>query len=175
MVRKIEVVPYNPFWPSQFLEEKKKITEVLPAALIINIIHIGSTSVPNLAAKPVIDISLIVDDINQLDQYINNMAELGYECWGEYGLPGRRYFQNGGDERTHQVHAYQYDNLKEIGRHVAFRDYLRTHPKVASEYGAIKMEAANQNPTDIDGYMAYKDEFVKKFEKEALKWIWKNK
>lgn len=175
MVRKIEVVPYDLAWPRLFEEEKHRLMEILPDALLVQVLHIGSTSVPGLAAKPVIDISLVVSDIDELDSYQEAMLTLGYESWGEYGLPGRRYYPKGGDERTHQIHAYQYDSLYELGRHVAFRDYLRVHPKTAEEYGQLKMRGALVHPTDIDGYCDYKDEFVKNVEKEALKWFWENK
>lgn len=175
MVRKIEVVPYDSTWPRLFEEEKRRLMKSLPETLLVQVLHIGSTSVPGLAAKPVIDISLVVSDIDELDSYQEAMLALGYESWGEYGLPGRRYYPKGGDERTHQIHAYQYDSLYELGRHVAFRDYLRMHPKAAEEYGQLKMRGALAHPTDIDGYCDYKDEFVKKVEKEALKWFWKNK
>lgn len=175
MVRKIEVVPYDSLWPKKFEEEKDRLMAVLPEQLVVQVLHIGSTSVPGLAAKPIIDISLVVGEISELDNYQDALASLGYESWGEYGLPGRRYFPKGGDTRTHQIHAYQYDNLSELGRHVAFRDYLRVHPEIAEEYARIKIYAAAAHPTDIDGYCDYKDEFVKNIEKEALKWLWQNK
>lgn len=172
MVRKIEVVSYDPKWPKQFEEEKNRLLESLPKELIVTILHIGSTAVPGLAAKPIIDIALIANDIEGLDNHQASMLALGYESWGEYGLPGRRYYPKGGDERTHQIHAYQYDSLYELGRHVAFRDYLREHPQAREEYAQVKRLAASANPTDIDGYCDDKDEFVKKIEKEALKWLW---
>ncbi|MBP1044741.1 GrpB family protein [Enterococcus sp. BWM-S5] len=175
MVRKIEVVPYDQSWPIKFEEEKASLIDALPKELVVNVLHIGSTSVPRLAAKPIIDIALVVRNIEALDSYQDEMLTLGYESWGEYGLPGRRYFPKGGDVRTHQIHAYQFDSLYELGRHVTFRDYLRVHPKVAEAYGRIKLQAAAAHPTDIDGYMDDKDEFVKKVEKEALLWLWKDK
>ncbi|MHC5218284.1 GrpB family protein [Enterococcus sp. LJL128] len=175
MSRKIEVVPYNPAWPHLFEEEKACLKQALPDELVVSVVHIGSTSVPGLAAKPIIDICLIVEDIAELDKYQEVMAEIGYESWGAYGLPGRRYFPKGGDQRSHHIHAYQFDNLSEIGRHIAFRDFLRNHREIASTYGEIKQTAAAAYPEDIESYGDYKDEFVKKVEKEALKWLWLNK
>lgn len=89
---------------------------------------------------------------------------------GEFGIPGRRYFRKGGHNRTHQIHAFQYNNMEEIERHMAFRDYLREHPEVCIKYGELKSQLAEQYPNDIDGYGDGKDDFVKSVEKEAIKW-----
>jgi len=168
-LRKIVVVPYNPAWPEMFRREAKAIAEVFGEQLIA-IHHIGSTSVPGLCAKPIIDILPLVKDIEQVDAYNDAMAELGYEAMGEYGLPGRRYFRKGGQvNRSHQAHTYALGN-PEIDRHLAFRDYLRTHPDVAEEYCRLKMEVARQHPHDIYGYMDGKDAFIKAVEKKALAW-----
>ncbi|WP_086348086.1 GrpB family protein [Candidatus Enterococcus clewellii] len=175
MVRKIEVVSYDPMWPKQFEEERKQLLENFPKELVIEVLHIGSTSVPGLAAKPVIDMALVVSNIEALDEHQAKMLKLGYESWGEYGLARRRYYPKGGDKHTHHIHAYQYDSLYELGRHVAFRDYLRVHPEIAEEYGQVKFLAASANPEDIEGYCDAKDEFVKNVEKAALKWLWQNK
>lgn len=94
---------------------------------ITEIYHIGSTSVDGLIAKPVIDIMPVVRDVNRIDDYNTEMIDIGYEPKGENGLPGRRFFQKGGDERTHHIHFYEMGNT-EIERHLAFRNYLRTHP-----------------------------------------------
>lgn len=102
--------------------------------MITNIHHIGSTSVPGLMAKPVIDILVEVGTINVVDSYNEAMKkQIGYLPKGENGIPNRRYFSKGGDNRTHQVHVYQQGDEK-IASHLMFRDYLITHPKVASEY-----------------------------------------
>ena len=138
----------------------------------MNIFHIGSTSVPNLKAKPIIDILLVVNDINELDTYSEQFERLGYEVMGEFGIKGRRYFRKGGDNRTHQIHAFQYNNIEEIERHLAFRDYLREHPEVCIQYGELKSQLAKQYPNDIDGYGDGKDDFVKSVEKDAIRWYW---
>ena len=172
MVRKVEVVSYDPNWPLMFAREREQLAQALPEEVVLRLLHIGSTSVVGLSAKPIIDMLLIVEDIAAFDDYAQEMADLGYEGLGEYGLPGRRYYYKGGNQRTHQIHAYQYDNVQEIGRHIAFRDYLRTHPEVAQQYGAVKQKAAVLNQRDIEGYMDAKNDFVKDFEKKALKWMW---
>ncbi|WP_054332324.1 GrpB family protein [Merdimmobilis hominis] len=168
----VTVAPYNPQWPQLFEEEAKSLRALLGENLVA-LFHIGSTSVPGLAAKPIIDILPVVQDIDALDALTPQFAELGYEAMGEFGLPGRRYFRKGGENRTHQIHAFQYDNLGEIGRHLAFRDYLRAHPGARDSYAALKIQLASQFPADIDGYCDGKDAFVKEMERSALLWQWK--
>ena len=90
--------------------------------------------------------------------------------YGEYGIPNRRYFRKGGDERTHQIHVFEESNQREIERRLAVRDYLRCHKKVAEEYGQLKKELAERFPYDIDGYCDGKSEFVEKMEQDALAW-----
>lgn len=136
----------------------------------VTIVHIGSTSVPGLKAKPIIDMMPVVKDIEKIDSYREKMEGLGYECMGEFGITGRRYVRKGGDNRTHQVHVFQADNKEDIQRHVAVRDYLRTHPEAVKQYGELKENLANQFPQEIEAYMDGKDAFVKELEKRALHW-----
>ena len=99
----------------------------------------------------------------------SEVEKLAYEVLGEYGISGRRLFTKGGYARTHNVHTFQIDDLTNIFRHIAFRDFMRTHPDIAKTYGELKEKAALAHPDDIDGYMDEKDGFVKKYEKEAIK------
>ncbi|MGB6017650.1 MAG: GrpB family protein [Nodosilinea sp.] len=96
---------------------------------------------------------------------------LGYEAMGEFGLSGRRYFRkdNAKGDRTHHVHAFQAGS-SEIDRHLAFRDFMITHPDCAQQYSDLKRALAAQYPEDIDSYMDGKDEFVKSMEQRALQW-----
>lgn len=165
----VVVEEHNPAYAQMFTEEAQRISEIFGDQLVA-IHHIGSTAVPGLKAKPIIDILPVVKDIATVDWFNQQMAELGYEALGELGLPGRRYFRKGGDDRTHQVHAYQVDNQPAIDRHLAFRDYLCTHPEVARQYGELKASLAEQFPQDIYGYMDGKDSFVKEHEQKALVW-----
>lgn len=170
----IIVVDYNQNWSSEYQKEEDSIRSFLQGELV-NSFHIGSTSVPGLKAKPIIDILLVVNDINKLDSFSTQFQDIGYEVMGEYGIIGRRYFRKGGDNRTHHIHAFQFDNIQEIERHLSFRDYLRQNPEICKEYGELKSKLADQYPRDIDGYGDGKDDFVKKIEKEALKWSWTNR
>ena len=172
--RKIEVVEYNKNWISMFEEEASLIKEILKDELV-DIYHIGSTSVPGLKAKPIIDIMPVVKDIDKVDRYNEEMKKIGYEPKGEYGIKGRRFFMKGGENRTHNTHIFQYDNRKDIDRHLVVRDYLRTHKKEAEKYAEIKSKAAEKYPHDINGYCDYKDKYVKDLEKKALEWMKKSK
>lgn len=168
-MRHIVVVPYDPAWAEAFQEEAARLGAALGDELLA-LHHIGSTSVPGLPAKPIIDIMPVVRDVEALEARYPAMIALGYEAKGENGIPGRRYFVRGDDwHRTHHVHAYQPDN-PEVARHLDFRDFLRTHPDVAAEYARIKRAAAEQFPHDILGYMDYKDAFIQRTIRRAQVW-----
>lgn len=165
----VVVKPYDENWVQMFREEAQLIRDIFQENMIA-IHHIGSTSVPDLKAKPVIDILPVVKSIEIVDSFNSQMKQFGYESLGEFGLKGRRFFRKGGDNRTHNVHFYQIDNDYEINRHLAVRDYLREHPEYAFQYGKLKEQLATQFPKDIYGYMDGKDEFVKRLEQRAMAW-----
>ena len=165
----IRVVPYDPFWEAAYDNEAQKISSILKDVLV-DIYHIGSTAVKGLHAKSIIDIMPVVTNISLVDKYNEEFVAIGYECMGEFGIEGRRYFRKGGDNRTHQVHIFEQSNRKDIDRHIAVRDFLRAHPDIALEYGELKMKQAYRFPEDIEGYCAGKDAFVKQLEKDALRW-----
>ncbi|MFC0189408.1 GrpB family protein [Fictibacillus aquaticus] len=165
----IKVTDYDLRWAAKFEEEAARIRDIFNGELV-DIHHIGSTSVPELKAKPVIDMMPVVHDIEKVDAFNEKMIEIGYEPLGEAGMPGRRYFRKGGENRTHQIHVFQVDNQHDIGRHLAVRDYLRSHPEEAAEYGELKARLANEFPDDIVGYSEGKDEFVKNLERKAMEW-----
>lgn len=167
----IKVVDYNLNWSSDYQKEEHSIKTILQEELVKSF-HIGSTSVPGLKAKPIIDILLVVNDIHKLDSFSKQFQDIGYEVMGEFGIAGRRYFRKGGNHRTHQIHAFQYNKIEEIERHLAFRDYLRVHPEVCRQYGELKSQLAEVYPNDIEGYGDGKDDFVKSVEKDAIKWFW---
>jgi GrpB-like predicted nucleotidyltransferase (UPF0157 family) len=159
-MRNIIVVPHNPLWAEQFRREAAFISSILGAELL-SVHHIGSTAVPGISAKPVIDIMPIVSDIQRLDALNAAMGRIGYDPMGEYGITGRRFFVKGDDtNRTHHVHAYEPNN-PEVSRHLEFRNYLRGHPQDAQKYSRLKIQLAERFREDIDGYMAGKDAFIK--------------
>ena len=167
-MRKVEVLDYQTEWPLLFEKEKKVLHQLFQENSHVNF-HIGSTAVPGLAAKPIIDLMPVVYSLHQVDTLNEEMEQLGYVLKGENGLPGRRYFEKGGDYRTHHVHLFQIGN-QEIIRHLAFRDYLRAHPKEAQRYGQLKKESALQYPNDIAAYIESKMTVVKEIEQLALHW-----
>lgn len=171
MPRKITVVPHDPAWKSKFQEESGHISRAL-SENVLAIHHIGSTAIPGIHAKPIIDILLLVADINLLDEQSPAMERLGYEAMGEYGIKGRRYFrkEDALGNRTHHVHAFERDN-PEYERHLAFRDYMIAHPEEAQQYSLLKQELAQVHPEDIEAYMDGKDPFIKEHEAKAIDWM----
>jgi len=168
MVRRMNVVDYSAEWPTLYEHELALLREMLGNELV-RAHHIGSTAVPGLAAKPVIDILLEVQSVERLDTFDNVMEQLGYQPHGEFGIPGRRYYPKGGDDRTHHVHAFAVDD-PHIEVHLAFRDYLRVHPASIIEYAAVKREAAVVHETDPEGYVAFKRDFVERTMGKAVHW-----
>lgn len=166
---KVVVQEYDESWPATFTAEAARLREIFGAELAA-IHHIGSTAVPGLPAKPIIDIMPVVQDIARVDELNGKMAAFGYEPCGEFGIKGRRFFRKGGEDRTHHVHVFQADNHTEIDRHLSVRNYLRAHPEAALEYGELKARLAKLFPEDIEAYMYGKDDFVKNLEQKALKW-----
>ena len=143
-MRKVEVKPYDPMWKQKFEEERNRQGDIFQT-ILVNIHHIGSTSIPSLSAKPIIDLLIEVTDIKEVNAFNNQMSKMGYEAKGENGIPLRRYFQKGGAKRTHHVHIYEKGN-PEIARHLNFCDYLLKHPDEAQRYGELKERLAQQFP-----------------------------
>ena len=165
-LRKVKVVAYDPDWPRAFCIEAEAIRSVM-GTLVVEINHIGSTSIPNAAAKPIIDMMLVVTDIKKVDTLTDQLATLGYIAKGEYGIPGRRFFtKDNGGERTHHLHIFQSGN-PEINRHLAFRDYMRSHPDGLEVYSRLKTDLARRYPLDIESYMDGKDAFIKGINRKA--------
>lgn len=165
-MRKVIVTAYDERWPAAFEDAAAEICRVLEAGCL-DVQHIGSTAVPGLAAKPVIDVLVEVVDIMAVDRFEAEFRKLGYQAKGENGLPGRRYFERGGNERTHHVHCYEQGN-PEIIRHLVFRDFLKANPQTAAAYGELKMELAKQYPLNIEQYIKGKQMMVEEIEKKAI-------
>jgi GrpB-like predicted nucleotidyltransferase (UPF0157 family) len=169
-MQQVEVVPPNPRWEQDFDAEATRVSKAL-GDNVVQIHHIGSTAIPEIYAKPVIDLLVEVQNIALVDDNNDAMTTLGYDILGEYGLPGRRYFRkdNAQGGRTHHVHTFQ-TGSSEVTRHLAFCNFMRAHPDCAQQYSDLKRALAAQYPHDIDGYMDGKDEFVKTLEHRALAW-----
>ena len=163
----IRVVPHENAWAEEFQKEAGLFRAILGGELL-RVYHIGSTAVPNLKAKPVIDLMPVVKDVNAVDRFKADFESAGYEYMGEYGIPDRRFLKKGGEHRTHNAHIFGVRSEGDIRRHLAVRDYLRSHPLEAAAYGALKEKLALLFPADIDGYCDGKDAFVKQLEQKAL-------
>jgi GrpB-like predicted nucleotidyltransferase (UPF0157 family) len=165
-MRTIEVVPHDPAWAQAARNESARLLAVF-APRLLRIHHIGSTAIPGIKAKPVIDLLVEVDDIQVIDTYNDRIVGLGYLPKGEYGITGRRFFIKGTEDiRTHHIHVYQAGNA-DIARHIEFRDYLRVHPKEAQAYSLIKEHLAQKFPHDADNYVKGKTDFIKDIEQKA--------
>jgi GrpB-like predicted nucleotidyltransferase (UPF0157 family) len=169
-MRNVEVVPHNPQWRDAFEAAAKHVAAAL-GKNVVAIHHIGSTAIPNIYAKPVVDLLVEVRDITEVDGQSSAMESLGYEVMGEYGIPGRRYFRKDNQEgiRTHNIHAFEAGSA-EAERHLAFRDYMIAHPVDAQRYSELKRKLAEEHPQSIDGYMDGKDGFIKEMDRRAAQW-----
>jgi GrpB-like predicted nucleotidyltransferase (UPF0157 family) len=170
MMRRIAVVPYDPHWADAFAAEAGAVAAALGDNLL-EIHHIGSTAIPGIHAKPVIDMLAVVSEIDSVDRDAARMAALGYEAMGEFGIAGRRYFRrdNAAGQRTHQVHAFEHGS-PDVARHMAFRDFMRAHPVLAAQYGELKQRLAEVFSNDAEAYMDGKDSFIQEMQTRALAW-----
>ncbi len=169
-MRKVEVVPHNPEWRDAFEAEAKHVAAAL-GENVVAIHHIGSTAIPDIYAKPIVDLLVEVRDIAEVDGQSSAMELLGYEVMGEYGIPGRRYFRKDNQQgiRTHHIHAFEAGSA-EVERHLAFRDYMIAHPVDAQRYSELKRKLAEEHPQNIDRYMDGKDGFIKEMDRRAAQW-----
>lgn len=169
--RTILVLPYQASWPEDFHAEQTALLTAL-AASAIALHHIGSTAVPGLAAKPIIDMLLEVTDLAQLDARTDALAHLGYIAKGENGIAGRRYFYKNSPssdhQRSHHLHAFVC-GAPEVRQHLLFRDFLRANPTTAAEYAALKSALAQQFADNPAGYQDGKNAFIAKTLQQALK------
>jgi GrpB-like predicted nucleotidyltransferase (UPF0157 family) len=167
---KVEVVPHDPRWRDAFEAEAKRVAAAL-GENVVALHHVGSTAIPNIYAKPVLDLLVEVGDIARVDARSPAMESLGYEVMGKYGIPGRRYFRKDNREgiRTHHVHVFEAGSA-EVVRHLAFRDYMIAHPGEAQRYSELKRKLAKEHPQNIDRYMDGKDAFIKEMDRKAARW-----
>ncbi len=164
------VVPHRPEWRGQFEREAFNIKQAL-GANVLAIHHIGSTAIPNILAKPIIDILIEACSLTKIDQANSALIDLGYEVMGEFGIKNRRYFRKDNPQgiRTHHIHIFE-TGSSELVRHLAFRDYLRKYPKIAKEYSDLKASLTNNANIDLDTYINGKNPFIQATEIKAVEW-----
>eukprot|EP01043_Picozoa_sp_COSAG02_P005521 COSAG02_NODE_150_length_33596_cov_61.953966_17_plen_375_part_00 len=160
----VNVEPYDPHWAKRFSHIKHSALAALKG-VATRIEHVGSTSVPKLAAKPVIDVDVVVASTSELQAAIDALRPLGYAHRGELGIAGRHAFQymgppDGGGKRNLYVCLEASDSLL---NHLMLRDYLRSHPEAVAEYSAVKLENARRFSRDIDGYVEAKTGLIAQF------------
>jgi len=162
MTRNIELSDYTPQWAEAYKQEAICLKTLLGRETV-RIHHIGSTAIPNIKAKPVIDMLIEVLSIKKLDTLNERFKTAGYEIKGECGIPGRRFFQKGTSQPTYHVHAYQTKH-PEIARHLHFRDILLTNTTIAKEYERLKIHLASIYHTDRLSYTEGKSAFIRSIE-----------
>lgn len=165
---KIRLSEYDENWVHMFNEEARLLRGIFGEE-IIKFEHFGSTAIPGMKAKPVIDMMCLVKDIKKIDTFNEQMHSYGYDIAGEWGIEGRRLFRKGGENRTHHIHVYEHCN-PHIDRHLVLRDYLRTHPDEVERYTSLKEELAQQHD-DTAFYSKAKKPFVQELELRALNWF----
>jgi GrpB-like predicted nucleotidyltransferase (UPF0157 family) len=161
---KIIVQSFQKDWTKKFQIAKQELEKIFQGA-DIQFYHIGSTSIPNCSAKPIIDILGVTTDITKIERYNEAMVQRGYEPKGEYGIPHRRYFQRRPLEAVN-LHIFEETN-PEVERHLRFCAYLRKHPEKAEEYSQLKLKLAQQFPHDIHQYIRGKELWIKMIDKAA--------
>ncbi len=153
----VRLTPYTPEWKRYFEQEKAALQEELGSA-ILDIQHVGSTSIPGMPAKPIVDIAIAVADFEEAKACIPLIEALGYEYKGEFGIPHRHYFVKG-EPRLFHIHMSEI-NSTEWQNHILFRDYLCQHPEIAKEYAELKQQLALKFPRDREAYLEGKAAFI---------------
>ena len=164
MADEIEIVEYDRNWPRMFDEERVLLEMILPADQILAIEHAGSTAIPDLAAKPIIDIFVAVRSVEVLRAtLIDPIEATGYVYWAENPDRSRMFFVKGmppyGTRRTHHVHVLE-PTSDAWQRVLVFRDYLREHHDEAQRYLRLKRRLAQQYPSDREAYTRAKDSYI---------------
>jgi GrpB-like predicted nucleotidyltransferase (UPF0157 family) len=171
MSKTLEIVPYDPSWPAAFAAERERLSQAL-GALAIRIDHHGSTAVPGLDAKPVIDIQVSVRSLVPLERYRTPLEQVGYAHLAHADDAFAPFFHRPSSwPHTHHVHVVQAGGEEER-RTLAFRDYLRSHAAVAAEYAALKRRLARAHsgagPESREAYAEAKSEFVSRITERAI-------
>jgi GrpB-like predicted nucleotidyltransferase (UPF0157 family) len=164
----IRIVAHDPGWAGRASEELRRIRDALgPVALRLE--HVGSTAVPGLAAKPILDLQLAVAAIEPFEPYGAPLAALGYLFAPDPGSPDHHFFAKPHERpRSHHLHVCEAGSRHEL-RHLAVRDFLRAHDDEAARYAALKRALAERHPGDRLAYMAGKDPYLGELEARALR------
>lgn len=160
MSEAVELSPYDPDWPAAFEREKLLIAPILGGNVRL-IEHMGSTAIPGLSAKPVIDVIVLVDDLEAAKEGVPALEATGYSYWAANPDTSRLFLVRGlppAPRRTHHLHIHA--NAEEVNRHLLFRDRLRADPAVLAEYQALKWALAERYRHDREAYTEAKASFI---------------
>ena len=164
--KRVIVLPYCERWEQNFAQIRDELRKAL-GPLALKIEHVGSTAVRGLSAKPIIDIDIVIRDYSVFDAVVSALQAIGYFHEGDLGIAGREAFKYDGKDHLQKHHLYVCpQNSAELKRHIAFRDYLRSHPEAVREYSRIKEEGAVLFPNDIEKYIEHKAPFIQKIYQE---------
>jgi GrpB-like predicted nucleotidyltransferase (UPF0157 family) len=153
----VRLAPHSARWAALFDEEARRLREAI-GEYVLDIQHVGSTAIPGIVAKPILDIAVAVSSFEEAVVCVEPVVRLGYEYRGENGIPRRHYFTKG-EPRTHHLHMVEI-NGKDWKEMIAFRDALLHDPKLADEYALLKAELARRFPKDREAYTEGKAAFV---------------
>ena len=163
--RKYHIEAYNPDWAERFLEYKEKIQAIFPEAIIE---HFGSTSVPGMSSKPIIDVLVIVSDISLVDEHSHEIEQMGFTNFGEYVMKDSRLFRDQkNDVFFANIHFFPVGH-PHIGEMLGLRDYLRSHPGVVNDYSRKKLELFAKYPNNYVAYRQEKDAYLDELKKNIF-------
>jgi GrpB-like predicted nucleotidyltransferase (UPF0157 family) len=154
----VTVVDYDPTWPAQFDQLRSRMWGAT-GDIAVSVEHVGSTAVPGLAAKPIIDVDVVVASIPDVRPVIARLAMLGYAHCGDLGIAGRDAFRSPPGLPAHHLYVCVRGSAA-LNNHLTVRDSLRRNSDAAAKYGALKKHLAERSPMDIDGYIAGKTDFL---------------
>ncbi len=167
--RKVKIAPYNPKWPDFFEQEASRIRNTLGDHLK-EIYHIGSTAIPNMLAKPIIDMLLVYNNLDEIDLIAEKLSKLNYYNLRRQIIPHRSFFiRRQGDNISFHLHIHE-QGSPQIKRHVNFRDYVIHHPDDAQAYATLKTNLAKQFADDMNSYVFGKDKLVQEIDAKAKLW-----
>jgi GrpB-like predicted nucleotidyltransferase (UPF0157 family) len=165
----VRIVGYDPAWPALADAELRRIEAAL-GEVAVRLEHVGSTAVPGLAAKPILDLQLSVAAIEAQEPYVAPLERLGYLFVPKLGPPDHHFFAKPPERpRTHHLHVCEAGSKHEL-RHLAVRDFLRSHADEAARYAALKRDLVARHPQDRLAYIDGKDEYMTALEARALGW-----
>lgn len=165
--RVVKIEPYDPEWGQEFNQIKSYLMGFIREQ-VVGIEHVGSTSVPGLAAKPIIDLDVVIESRDVLPEIIAQLKQAGYEHEGDLGIKGREVFQEVRNSEFLRHHLYVCTrDCRAYKEHILFRDYLRADEQTKNKYARLKRDLARRFRYDVDRYCEAKTDFIQSILKRA--------